>query len=652
MKRFFLTCMAAWLSFSTIAAEKHALIIAIGDYPSRTGWGKISSKNDVPLITEALLGQGFADENIITLIDAQATKNGIIQAFEHLNGQLKKGDIVVVHYSGHGQQIFDDNGDEADGLDEALVPYDAFATYSHMYQGENHIRDDQLEQIINQYRNLVGSEGQVLFIMDSCHSGSMTRGGVARGGVGALVPSDWIDNKQEEKSASGLFQATEKLAEDAAPFVMISGASASELNYEYQGKGSLSYAFAQAMARLEGGFTYRQLFANILSQMQVIAPRQNPVIEGDIGYELFGGNYVPQQNYFTVKKIVSPNVMTVPAGSLQGLFEGTTLLLMPSGSTAADPAKALGKGEVRSSKYNESTIVLESALENVQETDIWLFVDQLTYGDMYVKLFLDPSVTRQDIRDGVRDYLEKNNLGEVVAEQHESDATMYFENGSHHLAVTNDLLPVEETTATRGKPEVDELNHKIFRFAQGQYLKGLQMNNTAYAFSFRLIPANQDPEEGNSEDDGEDDGQPLKVVPGQDEMWLEVTNNGTMPIYVSIVEINSQGQIASFFPHEYCPLNDQERMIPPGRTQVFRNCLYEFGDPYEKLMLKGFASATPLNFQQTVDTDGAATRGNANPLENFLQQSYQPTRGSAARRSSGGADGYSAEFIYEIVRAK
>lgn len=650
MKKVLLLCVFfLGYSFLLSATEKHALIIAVGDYPKKTGWSSISSVNDVPLIQGALTAQGFRENNIITLINEQATKKGILDAIQSLKSKIKKGDIVVIHYSGHGQQIFDDNGDEADGLDEALVPYDAFAKYSHNYQGENHIRDDQLEQIINQYRNIVGAKGQVLFIMDSCHSGSMTRGGLARGGMGALVPSDWVDNQQQqEQSASGLFQATEKLAEDAAPFVMISGASASELNYEYQGQGSLSYAFAKAMGRLGDGFTYRQLFANILSQMQVIAPKQNPVIEGDIGYELFSGNYVPQQKYFTVKKLVSPNVLTVPAGSLQGLFEGTTFLLMPSGSTAADPKKALARGEVKTSKYNESTVVLESALSNVKEADIWLFVDQPTFGDMYVKVFLDPTVTQKDILDGVKNYLTTNKLGEVVNEQHKSDATVYFKNGAHHLAVTNDLLTVEETSATRGTAEVDELNSKIFNFAQGQYLKGLQMNNAAYEFSFRLIPANQEPKEA----DQDDEAQLLKVVPGRDEMWLEVTNKGTNPIYVSIIEINSQGQLTPFFPHEECRLNDQERMIPAGRTQVFKNCVYEFYDPYEKLMLKAFASDSPLNFQQTVETDGATSRGNANPLENFLQQSYQNTRGGGAKKASSGADGYSAEFVYEIVRER
>src|SRR5690606_38059030 len=176
MKKY-ITLLALLFSIQLFSSEKHALIIAIGDYPAEGGWSQISSANDVPLIKSALLTQGFAESNITTLIDNQATKQGIEDAFTALAKRIKKGDIVVIHYSGHGQQIFDDNGDEVDGLDEAIVPYDAFVKYTNNYKGENHLRDDELGNIIANFRNKLGENGQLLVILDSCHSGSATRGG-------------------------------------------------------------------------------------------------------------------------------------------------------------------------------------------------------------------------------------------------------------------------------------------------------------------------------------------------------------------------------------------------------------------------------------------------------------------------------------------
>ena len=54
------------------------------------------------------------------------------------------GEVIVVHFSGHGQQIADDNHDEADRLDETVVPYDAPSRWTTGYTGERHIRDDEL----------------------------------------------------------------------------------------------------------------------------------------------------------------------------------------------------------------------------------------------------------------------------------------------------------------------------------------------------------------------------------------------------------------------------------------------------------------------------------------------------------------------------
>ena len=110
----FLTC----LSFCQISAEKHGMIIAVGAYPSEGRWPSISSQNDVHHIQNALMAIGFKKDNISGIYDADATRDGIIQALEQLESRLSYGDIVYIHFSGHGQQVWDDNSDELDNLDE------------------------------------------------------------------------------------------------------------------------------------------------------------------------------------------------------------------------------------------------------------------------------------------------------------------------------------------------------------------------------------------------------------------------------------------------------------------------------------------------------------------------------------------------------
>lgn len=55
----------------------------------------------------------------------QATRENLEKAVtQWLPSISRPGDTVVIFYSGHGGQVADDNGDEADGQDEFLVPHD------------------------------------------------------------------------------------------------------------------------------------------------------------------------------------------------------------------------------------------------------------------------------------------------------------------------------------------------------------------------------------------------------------------------------------------------------------------------------------------------------------------------------------------------
>lgn len=633
-------------------AKKYALIVAVGDYPAKTGWGAISSANDVPLIKSTLLNQGFAEEDISIIMDAEATKANIMTALKNLQGKVKKGDIVVIHYSGHGQQIYDDNGEEIDGLDEALVPIDAWVEYTHNYKGENHIRDDEIGNILANFRNKLGSDGQLLMLLDSCHSGSATRGGKTRGGKGAFVPENWNPKAAEIKKGSDMFEKAE-VSEDAAPFILISGASANELNYEYEGQGSLSYSFTKAMNELGENFSYRQLYSKIASVMNVISPNQTPTIEGDQDRKLFKNEYVKQQNYYEVIDVPRQDVVKMRAGKLHGIFEGTTVFILPAGTNQVSEDKILSTGEVLMAKFNDANIKLDKALDGTNERDYWVFINEKTYGDINLNVFLDRGVDKNTEKE-LAGFLENNKLGQVVKDSLKSDVFITETNGNYELNTTNGFLEFAEEDKNRGTSAMESLQQKLFNFAQGQYLKSLNMDNKDYEFSFRLLPLEYDvvmekygdtlsPKVYTNEDGI------FTVKPDEDHVVLEVTNHSKNPVYFSLIEINSKGEIVPFFPNNNCRLNNNERMIPAGKTMVFKDCVFSFGPPYEKLMIKGFASPNPINFQPTVTNRGEGMRSATNPLESFIGQTYTQSRGQTSSTVSGKIDGYSTEMIYEIV---
>ena len=164
------------------AQRKRALMVGISSY--RTNgykvWNDIHGAEDVALLTPELEKKGF---KVQSLTNEQATYQGILHALEHFIADTKKGDIVYLHFSCHGQPVEDgmlgDEKDEADGWDEALVPIDAGKQYDAQgYQGEKHLTDDQLNVYFSQLRKKVGPKGLLYVTMDACHAGTFSRKGL------------------------------------------------------------------------------------------------------------------------------------------------------------------------------------------------------------------------------------------------------------------------------------------------------------------------------------------------------------------------------------------------------------------------------------------------------------------------------------------
>ncbi|BAY66827.1 peptidase C14 caspase catalytic subunit p20 (plasmid) [Calothrix brevissima NIES-22] len=106
--------------------RKLALLVGINEYSD--GVAQLSGcVNDVLLQRELLIHRfGFNPQDILTLTDKQATRKGILQAFEeHLIKQAKPGDVVVFHFSGHGSRVIDADRDHPDGLVSSLVAVDS-----------------------------------------------------------------------------------------------------------------------------------------------------------------------------------------------------------------------------------------------------------------------------------------------------------------------------------------------------------------------------------------------------------------------------------------------------------------------------------------------------------------------------------------------
>lgn len=112
---------------------------------------------------------GFRDSNIRFLTDAKEvggdhrpTKTNILKYMSWLVTDAKPGDHLFFHYSGHGSQVRDYNGDEQDGKDEVICPSD--------YGSQGFIVDDQ---IFDTLVKPLPAGCKLFAIMDCCHSGTI-----------------------------------------------------------------------------------------------------------------------------------------------------------------------------------------------------------------------------------------------------------------------------------------------------------------------------------------------------------------------------------------------------------------------------------------------------------------------------------------------
>lgn len=158
------------------AQQKRAFMVGISHYDTAlTGyqWNNINGVEDIRLLGPIMKKQGFS---LTTLLEEKATYQNIISQLSDFTNQTKKGDIVYLHFSTHGQPVEDLNGDEEDGWDEAIIPIDAYKLYKKgIYEGEKHLLDDQLNTYIKKLRTKIGPSGILYVVIDACHAGTSSR---------------------------------------------------------------------------------------------------------------------------------------------------------------------------------------------------------------------------------------------------------------------------------------------------------------------------------------------------------------------------------------------------------------------------------------------------------------------------------------------
>lgn len=152
--------------YSQCTGRRKALLIGINYFGQR---GQLRGCiNDVRNMTSYLSEHfGYRREDMVILTDdqqnpmSQPTKQNILRAMHWLVKDARPNDSLFFHYSGHGGQTKDLDGDEPDGYDEVIYPVD--------FRQRGHITDDEMHRIMVQP---LQAGVRLTAIFDSCHSGT------------------------------------------------------------------------------------------------------------------------------------------------------------------------------------------------------------------------------------------------------------------------------------------------------------------------------------------------------------------------------------------------------------------------------------------------------------------------------------------------
>jgi len=257
---------------------KRSLHIGINDYPG-TGSDLSGCVNDANDWRETLEARGF---EAASLIDSGATKRNMHEAISTIVGNTNRDDIAVITYSGHGTWVPDEDDDEVDGRDEALCPHD-------ITEGQV-LTDDELYEIFTGRKR----GARIIFISDSCHSGTISRAcNVMLGADGDawsfqkirfLAPEFYIRNDETRLKKALKVERVKARGKIRAASVLLSGCKDDEYSYDawFNGRpnGAFTFVALQAIKNLPNDATYRDWYREIRRFLPHVYYPQTPQLSG------------------------------------------------------------------------------------------------------------------------------------------------------------------------------------------------------------------------------------------------------------------------------------------------------------------------------------------------------------------------------------
>jgi len=384
----------------TATAAQRALLVGVSELVNQPQalWLQ-APRNDVMLMRQTLMKQGFAPADVTVLADGVAGASlpdaeRINEALARLLEQSRSGDFVMLYFSGHGTRLRDSTKryQEPDGLAENFLARDARGMDASGGSLPGGLRDVDFDRWIRAFltRNVF-----VWSVFDTCSAASMTRG-AARPMEDAGPADDEVrfrGVRANQLAASGPGPSpisAQALPETAAAvprarYVAFFASESHQVTPELRlprkarnarPQGLLTWAVAEALQQKPA--TWRDLFNGVLDlyppvieELELRFPARelpSPVAEGNLDLPIFSNAPAPLSTRPVWRAERAGGSLTLKVGLLDGLESGQDVRVV---ATLADGIQRAAVGRLMQVDTGSARLPVPAALGELAQATSW-----------------------------------------------------------------------------------------------------------------------------------------------------------------------------------------------------------------------------------------------------------------------------------------
>lgn len=266
-----------------------AFIVGISDYinfDDAEGGDLPGAEHDARGVRDALITKaGFPEANIRMVLNQDATRAALEEGITGwLTANARPGDNVVIFYAGHGSQMWDESGDEDDGLDETLAPADVDPRDTSF-----DISDDTFGEWLTSLPTT-----NVVVVLDNCNSGTGTRDVTPFSrsrqlgrDINAIAKPATVSRRalpgQEDKTGfdAGSARVLELAAAQPYQAAVDAYFPATDGTEAFHG-GAFTTFLLRELWRAPAKATYEEIFANVREALKRNRFQQDPLLSEDV----------------------------------------------------------------------------------------------------------------------------------------------------------------------------------------------------------------------------------------------------------------------------------------------------------------------------------------------------------------------------------